>query len=476
MADGELSARELAQAHLSRIESLDDTHNAIIELNPEVLEIAAALDGERAGGAVRGQLHGIPMLLKDNIDTGDNMQTSAGSLALAGTRADSDSAVAARLRRAGVVILGKTNLSEWANFRSTRSSSGWSSQGGQTRNAYDPLRTPGGSSSGSGVATALGMCAAAIGTETDGSIVSPSAMNGIVGIKPTVGAVSRSGIIPISHSQDTAGPMARSVRDAALVLAAILGSDPGDAATAQADTRVALSRGDLDANALRGARLGVARSYCGYHDRLDTCFEAALRALRDCGATIVDPVHLAPMTDIRPHERVVMETEFRAGLNAYLAARSPAPPIRDLEALVIFNAANAQRVMPHFDQDILESCLTRGGLDGAEYRDARSACVTLAAVDGIDAALRDHRLDAILAPTTTPAWLIDWVAGDNRRGSAACAPAVAGYPHVTVPMGQVAGLPVGLSIMGAAWSDWRLMNFAHSFEQHTHHRAPASAG
>ena len=469
---GEISTVELVEAHLARIDALDDRFNAVIERNPQAIDIALTRDEQRRQGAAIGPLHGIPVLVKDNIDSGDAMQTTAGSLALVGAPAASDATVVSRLRASGAVIIGKTNLSEWANFRSTRSSSGWSSRGGQTRNAYDLARTPGGSSSGSGVGAALGMCAAAIGTETDGSIVGPSAMNGIVGIKPTLGRVSRYGIIPISCSQDTAGPMARTVHDAAALLLPLVGEDPRDPQTTNAAGHRKTLTSQLDAESLRGARVGVARNYCGYHDRLDACFENALSALKELGATIVDPVDIAPMSVIRPHERIVMEYEFKAGLNAYFAARSPKPSVSSLEALIAFNSENAERVMPYFDQDILCSSNQRGSLDDAEYRTARETSLNLSARDGIDAALLAHHLDAIVAPTTTPAWLIDWINGDNRRGSAACAPAVAGYPHVTVPMGYINDLPVGLSLIAGAWDDQRVINFAYAFEQYTLHRRP----
>jgi amidase len=467
-----LSSRELVEAHVARISEHDARLGAVIELNPDAIAIAAERDADRAAGKIRGALHGIPVMVKDNLDTGDRMRTSAGSLALAGHRAATDSHVVQRLRAAGAVILGKTNLSEWANFRSTRSTSGWSSRGGQTRNPYDTARTPGGSSSGSAVAVAAGFCAGAIGTETDGSIVHPCSMNGLVGIKPTVGLVSRAGIVPIAASQDTAGPMARSVADAALLLGAIAGADPRDPATGAADRRREDYRVALDPAGLEGARLGVARAYCGYHERADRLLEDAIAELQRAGAMVIDPIELPPLDAIRPAERLVMETEFKDGLQAYLAATSA--EVRDLGDIVAFNRAHAASVMPHFGQEILEASLARGGLDDPVYRDALATARRLARSEGIDAALARDRLDAIIAPTTTPAWLIDWLCGDNRRGGASCPSAVAGYPHITVPMGWVDHLPVGLSFFAGAFAESRLIRMGFAFEQRTrHHRPPA---
>ena len=400
---GDVSARELADAHLARIAALDATHNAVLVLNEDALAIAQTLDRERSAGTTRGPLHGIPVLVKDNLDTADAMPTTAGSLALAGTHASADSTVVRKLRDAGAVILGKTNLSEWANFRSTRSSSGWSSVGGQTRNAYDPARSPGGSSSGSGVAVALGYCAGAIGTETDGSIVSPSAMNGIVGIKPTLGLVSRAGIIPISASQDTAGPMTRTVRDGAIMLAAIAGADVRDPATTLSGSLSMDFESATQDTDLRGVRLGVARAYTGFHDRVDALFEAAIRALREAGAEIVDEVELTAADEIRVHERVVMEYEFKHGLRDYLATRDAATAVRTLADVIAFNLAHGDAVMPYFAQEIHVQAEQRGPLSDPQYLRAREQSLRLAARDGIDAALSAHRLDALIAPTTSPA-------------------------------------------------------------------------
>ena len=467
-----VSSRELVEALRARISEHDARLGAVIELNPEAIEIAAERDAERAAGKLRGPLHGIPVMVKDNLDTGDRMRTSAGSLALADHLAGADSHVVQRLRAAGAVVTGKTNLSEWANFRSIRSTSGWSSRGGQTRNPYDTARTPGGSSSGSAVAVAAGFCAGAIGTETDGSILHPCSMNGLVGIKPTVGLVSRAGIVPIAASQDTAGPMARSVADAALLLGAIAGTDPRDPATGAADRQREDYRAALDPAGLEGVRLGVARAYCGYHERADRLLEDAVAELKSAGAMVIDPIELPPLDAIRPAERLVMETEFKHGLQAYLAATNAR--VRDLGDVVAFNRTHAAKVMPHFGQEILEASLARGSLEEPAYRDAFATARRLARDEGIDAALARDRLDAIIAPTTTPAWLIDWLCGDNKRGGASCPSAVAGYPHITVPMGWVDHLPVGLSFFAGAFAESRLIRMGFAFEQRTrHHRPPA---
>ena len=462
---GEVSAEGLAHAHLQRIESLDGDYNAVLVRNPDGLAIARALDAEFAAGRCVGPMHGVPILVKDNLDSADRMPTTAGSLALADTYASKDSSVLHRLRQAGAVLLGKTNLSEWANFRSSRSSSGWSSVGGQTRNAHDPLRTPGGSSSGSGVAVALGYVPAAIGTETDGSIVGPASMNGVVGFKPSVGLVSRAGIVPISASQDTAGPMARSVRDCAFMLNVIVGTDDRDLSVAQADTYQVDYVAALDGIDPSTLRIGIARECSGFHDRVDTLFDQAVAELRAAGVTVVDAVTIGDPAAVRVPERIVMEYEFKAGLNAYLDTREAGTVPADLDALIAFNAAHADEVMPYFGQEIQLRAQNRGRLDDEQYHQARALSVALAANEGIDAALREHQLDALIAPTMTPAWLIDWIGGDNRRGGAACAPAVAGYPHITVPMGLVEHLPVGLSVFSGAFEDLKVLQIANLFEQ-----------
>ena len=466
-ANGQHSATSITRYYLQRIATLDGPHRSVLCTNPEALEIAEALDRERSDRGARGPLHGIPVLVKDNLDTGDRMPTTAGSLALADTLAPRDSTVVAKLREAGAIILGKTNLSEWANFRSTRSSTGWSSVGGQCGNAFDPARSPGGSSSGSGVAVALGLCAAAIGTETNGSVVGPSALNSLVGIKPTVGWVSRKGIIPIAASQDTAGPMARTVEDAALVLDAIVGADPADAVTQEVSRPEGGFAANLLPSALQGARLGVVKTLTGYHDRLDLRFEEAKAHLRSAGAEIVEGLEMAKPDEIRHHERVVLETEFKAGIEAYLATRNFDNGPHTLADLVEFNRNNADRCLPHFGQERLEASLERGGLDDPEYLEARATCLRLTRDEGIDRLLNEGQLDALIAPTTTPAWLTDWIMGDNRKGGASAPAAVAGYPHITVPMGAVGHLPVGLSIFAGAFQDRRLIELAYGFEQRT---------
>jgi len=475
MERGEALSRDLVEAYRARIAAEDADFNAVAFLNPDADAIADELDAERASGTVRGPLHGVPVLVKDNLASGDQMMTSAGSLALDGVTAAEDSHVVSRLRAAGAVLLGKTNLSEWANFRSTRSSSGWSSRGGQVRNAHATDRTPGGSSSGSGVAAARGFCAAAIGTETDGSIVGPSAMNGIVGIKPTVGLVSRSGIIPISQSQDTAGPMARTVADAAAVLGAIAGPDPVDPATGGASTQDYTAF--LDPDGLKGKRMGVARNYATYHDRLERAFDEALAAIRDAGAEVVDGLALPERDEIRPHEIVVMMTEFKAGLNAYLGALGPDAPVHSLAELIDFNERNADRVMPYFGQEILIQSEDTGGLEDQAYQTALKVSRRLTRENGIDAVMTEHKLDALVAPTSPIPWAIDMVNGDNRLGGSSGPAAVAGYASVTVPMGMVTGLPVGLSFIGGAWSDGEMIRLAHGFEHVTQaRRTPGPAG
>ena len=475
MARGEVRSVELVDAYRGLIEAEDADFNSIAFLNPDADAIAGALDRERDEGRARGPLHGIPILVKDNIATGDKMMTSAGSLALEGVRAPGDSHVASRLRAAGAVLLGKTNLSEWANFRSTRSSSGWSSRGGQVRNAYFTDRTPGGSSSGSGVAAARGFCAAAIGTETDGSVVSPSTMNSLVGIKPTVGLVGRTGIIPISHSQDTAGPMARCVADAARVLSALSGPDTLDPATANVNeddfTRF------LDPAALAGKRIGVVRNYAGFHERVDAVFAEALSALIDGGAALVEDLSLPTRDEIRPHEFIVMLTEFKVGLNAYLVGLGPDAPVRSLAEVIAFNEAHADRVMPYFGQEILLQAEETGGLEDRVYKTSLAVSRRLTRDNGIDKLLSEHKLDALVAPTASAPWAIDLVNGDNRGGGGSSGPAaVSGHASITVPMGYVSGLPVGLSFIGGAWSDGPLIGLAHAFEQITRVRvAPGPA-
>lgn len=478
MAAGELTARSLTELYLRRIAEIDrdgPALNAIIEVNPDAQDIADALDAERRERGPRGLLHGIPLLIKDNIDTADRMMTTAGSLALAGNYAAQDATVVRRLRAAGAVILGKTNLSEWANFRSTHSVSGWSSRGGQTRNPYALDRNPCGSSSGSGAAVAANLCAAAVGTETDGSIICPSHANGIVGIKPTLGLVSRAGIIPIAHSQDTAGPMARTVSDAAILLAALAGPDPRDPATLNNGTNTDSTDSldytrFLDRDGLRGARIGVARNFCGFNPRVDAVFEASLTALRAAGAILVDPANIETAKQIDEPEFEVLLYEFRADLNAYLAGLGPQAAVHSLADVIAFNEANRDHVMPHFDQEIMLMAQARGPLTDEQYLRALAECRRLARDEGIDATLAKHSLDAIVAPSGGPAWLTDTVNGDHYGGGSSTPAAVAGYPSITVPAGYVRGLPVGLSFIGPAWSEPALIRYAYAFEQATQAR------
>lgn len=471
MQSGAESSHSLAQQYLARIDAIDQRGpaiNAVIELNPDGLAIAAQLDAERKAGKVRGPLHGIPVLIKDNIDTADRMHTTAGSLALAANIAARDSFVAARLRAAGAVILGKTNLSEWANFRSTHSTSGWSGRGGQTHNPYALDRTPSGSSSGSGSATAASCCAAAIGTETDGSVTSPSAAAGLVGIKPTVGLIGRSGIVPISHSQDTAGPMARTVRDAAILLGALTGVDARDAATRASAGR---SRTDytaaLDKNGLRGARIGVARKhYTEYSRDTDAVFARALDLMKQHGATIVDPADIATAGKTDDSEFELLLYEFKTDLDAYLRPLAPGAAVHSLADVIAFNTKNAERELRYFGQEIMEESVKKGPLTEKKYLDELAQNRRLMGAQGIDATIAKFKLDAIVAPTQGPADLIDLVNGDaGGRGSFTSPAAVAGYPHVTVPMGSVRGLPVGISFVGGAWTEPTLLKLAYAFEQ-----------
>jgi len=471
MKAGQDTSVSLVQQYLARIDAIDQRGpaiNSVIELNPDAASIARQLDDERKAGKTRGPLHGIPVLIKDNIDTADHMHTSAGSLALATHIAAKDSWVAERLRAAGAVIIGKTNLSEWANFRSTHSSSGWSGRGGQTRNPYVLDRTPSGSSSGSGAATAANCCAIAIGTETDGSVTSPSAASSLVGIKPTVGLIGRSGIVPIAHSQDTAGPMARTVRDAAILLGVLTGVDPRDAATrASAGHSQTDYTTSLDKDGLKGARIGVARKrYTGYHPETDKLFTAALDLMRQHGATIVDPadIETAGKTDDSAFELLLYE--FKADLNAYLAGVEPSLGVKSLADVMAFNTKNAARELRFFGQEIMEQADKKGPLTEKKYLDDLAKNRRLMGAEGIDATITKHKLDAIVAPTQGPAWLIDLVNGDAGGGGSFTAPAaVAGYPHVTVPMGFVRELPVGLSFVGRAWTEATLLKLAFAFEQ-----------
>ena len=476
MQRGALTSRALTQRYLVRIARMDKngpTVNAVIELNPDALAIADARDAERKAGKVRGPLHGIPVLVKDNVDSADAMRTTAGSLALATTTPSRDAFIIERLREAGAVLLGKTNLSEWANYRSTRSTSGWTGRGGLTRNPYVLDRNTSGSSSGTGAAIAADFATVGIGTETDGSIISPSSLNGLVGVKPTVGLWSRSGIIPISASQDTAGPMARTVADAAALLGALTGVDARDAATTASRGKTADYVKALDAGALKGARIGVARNLAGFHPDVDAAFDRALGAMRDAGAVLVDPVNLTTVGKFDDAEGTVLDYEFKAGLNAYLAGRGASSPVATLAELIDWNEREKAREMPWFGQEIFLRAQKCGPLTDKKYRDARAKSLKLARTEGIDALMKKHRLDAIIAPSNQPAWTTDLLNGDHFTGGNTSFAAVAGYPSVTVPMGLVHELPVGLSFIGGAWQEARLLGYAFAFEQATKaRRAP----
>jgi amidase len=471
MRSGKYTARSIAEKYLARIESIDRQEPAlksVIEINPDALALADALDRERKEKGPRGPLHGIPVLIKDNIDTADRMSTTAGSLALLGARPPADAFLVKRLRQAGVVLLGKTNLSEWANIRCSYATSGWSGRGGRTKNPYALDRNPSGSSSGSAVAVTANLCAAAVGTETDGSIVSPSSVNGIVGIKPTVGLVSRTGVIPISHTQDTAGPMARTVRDVAILLGALAGVDPRDAATSVAGNRTAPDYTKfLDARGLQGARIGVTRNYFGFHDAVDAVLAEALDAMKRAGATLVDPADLPNMDKVGDPEAAVFSYELKADLNAYLAGLGPQAPVRSLEEVIAYNERNRAKEMPYFGQDRFVKAQAKGPLTSKEYLEALEKCRRLTRTEGIDAIMDKHKLDALVAPSEGPAWLTDLVVGDRTLCNSTTAAAVAGYPSITVPAGFVFGLPIGISFFGRAWSEPILLKLAYAFEQAT---------
>jgi amidase len=473
MHRGELSSRELVQYHLDRIDALDrggPNLRSVIELNPDALRIAADLDRERRDSGPRGPLHGIPLLLKANIDTADNMATTAGSLALAGHRPPDDAFLVARLREAGAVILGKTNLSEWANFRSEHSSSGWSSLGGQTRNPYDTARTPCGSSSGSAVAVAADLTVIAIGTETDGSIICPSGINGIVGIKPTLGLVSRDGIVPIAHSQDTAGPMARSVRDAATLLNALAAIDARDPAARDRKVEVPDYTAHLSADALNGKRIGVLRTHSGAggDDRIGRIIEDTIVTLRAGGAEIIDPVEI-DTSGAGDAEYEVLLYEFKADLNEYL--RASGAGLSSLAEIIDFNDANADTVMPIFGQDILLAAESKGPLTDDAYLAALENSKSIVQ-GGIDSTLETHRLDALIAPSNGPAWMIDHVNGDNFSVGSSSFAAISGYAAITVPAGFISGLPIGVSFIGGAFSEKQLIEMAYAFEQASQVRRP----
>jgi amidase len=473
MKSGKFTARSLVEKYSARIEYIDKDKNgpainSIIELNPDALSIADSLDQERKAKGPRGPLHGVPVLIKDNIDTADKMMTTAGSLALVGSKPLQDSYVAQKLRAAGAVILGKTNLSEWANIRSSHSTSGWSGRGGLTRNPYALDRNPCGSSSGTGAGISANLCAVGIGTETDGSIVCPASSNGLAGIKPTVGLVSRSGIIPISHSQDGAGPMCRTVRDAAILLGALTGIDPHDSATAasQGKSFTDYSR-FCDPNGLKGARIGVARKYFGFNDAVDGIMEQSLFAMKKQGATLVDPADIETFGKFDESELLVFMYELKADLNAYLARLGPNAPVRTLKDVIDFNDRNRQREMPYFGQDLFLKAEAKGPLTEKAYTDALEKNHQLARTEGIDALMDKYHLDAIVAPTGGPAWLTDLANGDHVAGGSSNAAAVAGYPNINVTAGFISGLPIGISFFGRAWSEPILIRLAFAFEQDT---------
>jgi amidase len=474
LASGRTTSLALVQAYEARVRTLNPSLRAVIALNPRAEADARGADAARAAGRVQGALAGVPILVKDNIETADPMATTAGSLALADNLSGRDAPLVARLRAAGAIILGKTNLSEWANIRSTRSISGWSAVGGQARNPYALDRSPCGSSSGSGIAAAASLAAAAVGTETDGSVTCPAAVNGLVGLKPTVGLISRTHIVPISHSQDTAGPMTRDVRDAARLLTVMAGSDPADPATAGADGQKVDYLAALRVDSLRGVRVGVLRFAAGFHPDTDAVFAAALERLRAAGAVLVEiaePPHEAKLRDL---EHLVLMTELKADLGAYLATTSPARvPSRTLRDIIAFNRAHAETELALFGQDTFETADKTAGLQDPAYLAARAEAHRLAGPEGIDALLAKNEVAVLVAPTLGPAWLIDPVLKDRSVGGGAGAPAaISGYPHLTVPMGQVDGLPVGLSFIGPAWSEARLLSLGYAFEQAAKARRP----
>lgn len=481
MESGERTARSITELYLRRIEQLNAQGpelRAIIETNPDALAIADELDAERAASGPRGPLHGIPVAIKDNIDTHDGMTTTAGSLALEGSIPPVDSFIAQQLREAGAIILAKANMSEWAYFRGERATSGWSARGGQCRNPYALNRNPCGSSSGSGVAASANMAALTIGTETGGSIMCPSSSNGVVGIKPTVGLWSRSGIIPISHSQDTAGPMCRTVTDAAVLLGPLTGVDPRDEATAASQGNSHTDYAQfLDPGGLQGARIGVARSFGGFDARILDLFDEAVEAMRVAGAEIVDPANLEVAEWRDPLPLILLEYEFKADLNAYLATLGPDAPVKSLADIIAFNEANPELEMPHFGHERMTSSQARGPLTDPEYLNAKRLIQQANREDGIDRLMNEHNLDAIVAPTRDLPWPTDHIKGDRLDGGSSAGPAaIAGYPDISVPMGFVKGLPVGVSFFGRAWSEPILIRIAYAYEQATNHRtAPTFA-
>jgi amidase len=475
LKSGEWTCRRLAELYMERIAALDKEGpgvNAVLELNPDALRAAEQMDRELKEGLWRGSLHGIPILIKGNIDTADGMTTAAGSLALLDSKPSRDAFIVRRLQRAGAVILGKANLSEWANFRSTRSSSGWSSQGGQTKNPYALDRNPSGSSSGSAAGLSANFCAVAVGTETDGSVVSPSSLCGVVGIKPTIGLVSRNGIIPIAHSQDTAGPMGRTVADAASLLYAMAGKDADDPASSSlADRLMQGYKSLLDGGGLKGARIGVARRQFGFHEKVDRLMEEVIAALKSEGAVIFDPAEITPEEGYGNAEWEVLLYEFKADIKAYLDSR-PQSAVKSLADLIAFNEEHRAEVMPFFEQELFLMAEKKGDLTTPDYLEKLARCRRLSREEGIDKALKDHKLDAVIAPTDGPAWKTDLVTGDHYLGGSSTPAAVSGYASITVPAGHVFGLPVGVSFIGGAFSEPRLITLAYAFERATKHRRP----
>jgi amidase len=476
MKSGKYTARSITEEYIKRIKQIDQSGpavNSVLELNPDALKIADELDKEFKEKGPRGPLHGIPVLIKDNIDTADGMNTTAGSLALLGSKPVKDSFIVNHLRTAGAIILGKTNLSEWANIRSTHSTSGWSGRGGLTKNPYALDRNCSGSSSGSGAAAAANLCAVAVGTETDGSVVSPSSLNGLVGMKPTVGLLSRAGIIPISHSQDTAGPMTRTVRDAAILLGAMAGIDSEDEYTKESKGK---SHKDytkfLDANGLKGARIGVFRQYFGFLPQVDEIMEKSLEVLKKSGAILVDPVKMDTLEKFGSTENTVLMYELKADMETYLKHRGPNTKMKTLKDLIEFNKSHAKEEMPYFGQELFLEAEEKGSLTDKEYLDALETDHRMTREEGIDAMMEKHNLDALVSPTDSPAWMSDLVDGDHFLGGSSSLAAVAGYPHITVPAGFVWGLPIGISFFGRAWSEPTLLKIAYSFEQATRARRP----
>jgi len=475
MKSGEITSRLLTEAYLRRVEEIDKNGpalNSVIEINPDAVSIAESLDQERKEKGARSSMHGIPVLIKDNIDTADRMQTTAGSLALLGSKPKQDSSVAKKLREAGAVILGKTNLSEWANIRSNHSTSGWSGRGGLTNNPFALDRNPCGSSSGSGAAASANLCAVAVGTETDGSIVCPSSANGIVGIKPTLGLISRAGIIPIAHSQDTAGPMARTVRDAAILLTALAGPDPRDAATAESAKKMQKDYTQfLDPNGLHGARIGVARKYFGFNEAVDALMNSLIDEMKSAGAVIIDPADLESHGKYDETETLVLLYELKADLNAYLVTR-PDAQVHSLADVIAFNDKHKSQEMPYFGQDMFLKAQEKGPLTDKEYIAALAANHKLSREQGIDGVMEKFHLDALVAPSGAPAWVTDLINGDHAGGGSSNAAAVAGYPNINLPAGFLFGLPVGISFFGRAWSEPTLLKIAYGFEQLVKARKP----